>query len=452
MRTGWGTLACGIVLGAAAGFVAGHLSAWTRAPAPHAPHPLFNATPDLSRALAADDADEGPVFFPEHVAPPAQATETVFADAVVDPVGDQHPQAAPREPAALPVPADAAPLSDDSRATLRTLLDAELADLTPADRDVWLDVLDGLPPADAVGIVRLWKKFGSGPGLLADSHLADALPETRKPAILLPTPTADNAISNRDDAASIVRDRIVDVPHSSQRAILDHARQVFTHNLLCMETFGFRRSEPLFGNPTASSAAAAPDLNAERIFTSPPPNLRIIGTRIDHRPGEILKSPSALDLAIEGDGFFVVTHPDLGEFFTRCGRFSRAPDGRLVLQTTCGELPVAPEIVIPDNAAALTFSADGEVTVAHSDGVTEQIGTLSLALFVAPAQLSPQNDALFSASERSGAAQIGRPSDGLRGKILQYHLERSNVVVPVENAWLRQIDEWVDLVDGIRTP
>src|SRR4029078_11095746 len=98
---------------------------------------------------------------------------------------------------------------------------------------------------------------------------------------------------------------------------------------------------------------------------------------------------NALDLAIQGEGFFVVTHPERGELFSRCGRFSRSPDGHLVLQTSCGELPVSGEIMIP-GSADLSISTDGEVTVARSGGVTETIATLDLALFVAPAQLVRQ--------------------------------------------------------------
>jgi flagellar basal-body rod protein FlgG len=147
-----------------------------------------------------------------------------------------------------------------------------------------------------------------------------------------------------------------------------------------------------------------------------------------------------------------VTHPQHGELFTRCGRFSRSPDGRLVLTTSGGELPVSPEIVLPDDAVAVTISLDGEATVTRSGGASETIGTLSLALFVAPTQLVQQADALFSASERSGAPQLGRPQDGLRGGILQRHLERSNVAAMLEHAWLDQIDTWLELLDSSAVP
>jgi flagellar basal-body rod protein FlgG len=174
--------------------------------------------------------------------------------------------------------------------------------------------------------------------------------------------------------------------------------------------------------------------------------VQLITSRIDHSMGTVAKTASPLDLAIEGEGFFVVTHPDEGESYTRCGRFSRGEEGRLSLHTSRGDLTLTPEIRIPGDCAALLVARDGEVSIRRESGEPEKIGVIGLALFVSPAQLIASNDALFKPSPQSGSPQLGRPADGLRGGLLQHSLERSNVDVDREQALLRRIDEWLQQI------
>lgn len=230
MRKDWGKLACGIVLGAATGFVGGHVSAWSRATAarPYGPNAADVGSPFqvATRAPIPSEPHTGPVYFPDHMRPPqAAAADTVRADAVMETAGEDG------VPRALPEPAEATPLSDDAANALRAILDTELSDLDPADRDVWLDVLTGLPPEDAVGIVRMWKKFGTGPGLHSEAHRADAPPPALTPSPLAPAPFSD--------AGTLEIDRRHALP---QRTNLHDARQLVIDNLLSAETFGYRRS------------------------------------------------------------------------------------------------------------------------------------------------------------------------------------------------------------------
>jgi len=373
-------------------------------------------------------APDGPVFFPQHLHAESEVDEPVHADAELTANDVPKAEVSGHEPAALPEPAEATPLTDDSDPTLKAILEAELAHLSPADRDVWLDVLEGLPPADALGIVRLWKRFGSGPGLAVDTHHANALPETFQPSILAPTPNTLLPFSDGPAAAL--------TPQTNLR----EARELVQQNLLNAETYGFRRIEPLFGTPS-------PKLELEGagsgVAANPRPALRMVTSRIDHSMGEVVNTASPLDLAIDGEGFFVVTHPDEGEFFTRCGRFSRDDEGRLSLLTSLGSMTVTPEIVIPADCARLTVSREGEVSIHRDSGEPEKIGTIVLAMFVAPAQLIAAGDALFEPSARSGAPQLGRAYDGLRGGLVQRALERSNVEADGERRLLIQIDEWL---------
>lgn len=433
MRNGWGMWVCGVVLGAAAGFVCGHVAAWSRVEKHSDDHAVpFQAEAAANITPPEAEFDDGPVYFPDRVAPPLaqnDGDEMMHADAVLG-TGQAHP-AAVSEPAALPEPADAAPLSEAEQHTLGALLDSALEDLAPADREIWLDALEGMQPEDALGVVRIWKQFGGGPGLLADTHTADAPAQTKIPSILLPAPNTPAPFSRAPSPRKKLRD----------------ARQIVIHNLLNAETYGYRRIEPAFGisspfspgQPTSAGANAGVDR----------PALQMAQSRIDHSPGRLVETVSPFDLAIEGNGFFVVRAPDEGQLFTRCGRFSRNPEGRLVLKTSHGELPVEPKISIPRDSVALKVSIDGEVSIARDGGPPEAVGVLTLALFVAPAQLATQSDALFAETERSGAPQIGEPNEGGRGVILQRRLEQSNVSVVAATSQLQRIDEWLELIDDV---
>lgn len=413
MRTGWGTLACGVVVGAAAGFVCGHVAAWTQASARADENPSIPAWPEpadqfVLPSLADDNTDpNSPVFFPEHLHGSLALAEPVHADAELS--GSEPVRST--EPAALPEPAEATLLAADGQETLRALLDAELSHLSAADREVWLDVLEGLPPADAVGIVRLWKRFGSGPAVDDSDH---PLPDLFNPSALAPTPVPEP------------KPGVLAATPSK----LHEARAIVQHNLHNAATIGFHRIEPVFSSPPPNSDS-----------TARPPVM--IASRIDHTAGTLIETASPLDLAIDGEGFFVVKHPTGGTLYTRCGRFSRDPDGRLSLTTSHGDLPIEPEIRIPGDSTGLLVAFNGEVSIQRDAAEREQIGVLRLAMFVAPAQLNATDDALFMPSARSGAPQVGQPGDGVRGNLLQRHLEPSNVDAARETALLRQIDDWV---------
>jgi flagellar basal body rod protein FlgG len=109
-------------------------------------------------------------------------------------------------------------------------------------------------------------------------------------------------------------------------------------------------------------------------------------------------------------------------------------------------MTVTPEIQIPADCALLAVSREGDVAIHRDAGEPEKIGTIALGMFVDPAQLTAAGEALFKPSERSGTPQLGRPSDGLRGGLVQHALERSNVDVDGERQLLRQIDEWLQTI------
>jgi len=111
----------------------------------------------------------------------------------------------------------------------------------------------------------------------------------------------------------------------------------------------------------------------------------------DFRAGPLERTGAPLDLAIAGDGFFVLQGPN-GDVFSRDGVFLRNAEGQLV---NTGGLPVLGNrgvIILPPNATNIVVASDGSVA---ADGVI--IDRLQIASFGDPRQLEPVGTALYRA-------------------------------------------------------
>src|SRR5690606_22164200 len=127
--------------------------------------------------------------------------------------------------------------------------------------------------------------------------------------------------------------------------------------------------------------------------------------------GGLNNTGNALDVAINGRGFFQVLLPDGSFAYTRDGSFKTSAEGELV---TSSGYRVQPGISIPQGAQSVTVGDDGTVSaqIAGQNGLT-QIGTLQLTDFVNPAGLQPRGENLLVESAASGPAQSSTP--GLNG-------------------------------------
>lgn len=136
----------------------------------------------------------------------------------------------------------------------------------------------------------------------------------------------------------------------------------------------------------------------------------------------------ATDVAIQGDGFFVVDTVN-GQRFMRSGAFSLDNVGQLVapggerVQGTGGDIVVDPALY---NDVAI--GADGTVTARRADnGQLDVIDQLLLARFPNPGGLVRAGNGLFAAAPAAGAAVVSTPGDEGLGSLQAGTLEMSNV-------------------------
>ncbi|REJ98489.1 MAG: flagellar hook basal-body protein [Planctomycetota bacterium] len=437
MTRGWSTLACAAILGGAIGFAAGYLFPASRLSssssdpsgnwatfAPNAEFPHVSGETDT--ATEADSVAEQPVYFPDHAHSDQTAIAATNTALLVDAaaVGAET-----SEPGALPAGHGASPITGEEPADddLQGLLDAELADVPGEDRQVWLDVLQGLPPEDALGILRMWKRFGTQTGGIPASPSASARPFVTPPAAVPLTEVRHPA-----------PDPVIAQFHAARAVLIDNLTRCWTP--------AYQRIEPVLNLPSDELAEAAPPApEAVSLMNETAARENQIATRIDLTPGELRFSARPLDVAIGGMGFFVFERSGR-TLFARCGRFTMDAERRIVLADQAGPCVLQPEITIPDDATQIAIDQYGTVSVSRrASDEKEALGQIELALFMDPAALTVLDGLLYAANDDSGMATIDRPSRANRGLLSQFHIEASNTTYDAEIKRVRQIDELIKL-------
>ena len=145
--------------------------------------------------------------------------------------------------------------------------------------------------------------------------------------------------------------------------------------------------------------------------------------------GAFRQTGEALDLAIEGEGFFQVLDPSSGEtVYTRAGNFSLNSNGEIVMGSASTGRLLEPSISIPEDATAISVSAEGIVSV-KQPGTTElsTVGQIELARFINPEGLLKMGENLYSETGASGTATLSNPGQDGVGVVRQNMLEASNV-------------------------
>jgi len=158
--------------------------------------------------------------------------------------------------------------------------------------------------------------------------------------------------------------------------------------------------------------------------------VRVVATEKVYTQGNLTQTGNALDVAINGRGFFQILMPDGTMAYTRDGSFQVSAQGELV---TSSGFAVQPGITIPDGAQSVTIGADGTVSVQLSgQSSPTQIGSLQLVDFINPAGLQPRGENLLLESAASGPPQTGTPGLNGLGLLVQGSVESSNVNVVEE--------------------
>ncbi len=142
--------------------------------------------------------------------------------------------------------------------------------------------------------------------------------------------------------------------------------------------------------------------------------------------GATQRTDRTLDLAIDGDTFFIVNDGS-STYYTRAGNFYLDNAGNLITSDGFYVLnSSSAKITIPVAATNITIDKNGLVT-GEVGGTKTTYGTIGLAKFVNPEGLMKVGNSLYSASNNSGAATVGAPGAASYGTLSTGALEMSNV-------------------------
>ena len=209
---------------------------------------------------------------------------------------------------------------------------------------------------------------------------------------------------------------------------------VISNNLANVNTTGFKQDRPVFED-LLYQTIRQPGAQATTVNQLPSglmigTGVRTVATEKIHTQGNIIQTGNALDVAIQGRGFFQILTPDGEVAYTRDGTFQRNSDGDVVMSN--GYL-LEPALNIPQDVQSLTIGVDGTVSATlPGDAIPVILGNMELADFINPTGLQPVGENLFKETAASGVPIVGTPGlDGL-GSVVGGALETSNVNVVSE--------------------
>lgn len=210
--------------------------------------------------------------------------------------------------------------------------------------------------------------------------------------------------------------------------------QVISNNLANVNTTGFKNDSVVFEDllyqtyrqPGAFSSSDTELPSGLMVGTG----VRVVATEKSHVQGSIVQTERALDMAVNGKGFFQILMPNGDINYTRDGTFQINEDGEMV--TSNGYL-MEPAITVPNDTQSITIGTDGTVSIMQPGTPTPTIiGNVELADFVNPTGLQPLGENLYQETGASGSPVVGVPGlDGV-GTIIGGALESSNVNVVTE--------------------
>ncbi|WP_449242317.1 flagellar basal-body rod protein FlgG [Desulfovibrio sp.] len=216
---------------------------------------------------------------------------------------------------------------------------------------------------------------------------------------------------------------------------------VMSNNLANVNTTGFKKSRAEFEDLMYQTMRIAGSINegGNRIPTGLQVGMGVRPVTV-HKfftQGDFQNTGNPLDMAIEGDGFFLLDQNGQ-DVYTRAGAFKLDNEGRVV---TANGYALQPEFTVPQDTVNVVITERGHISALDRNGQELAAADIPVYTFINPAGLNAVGRNLFTETEASGPAQQCTPGDDNFGTLAQGFLEMSNV---------EMVDEMVGLIVGQR--
>lgn len=211
---------------------------------------------------------------------------------------------------------------------------------------------------------------------------------------------------------------------------------VIGNNIANVNTVGFKKSRVMFQDILSQTVAGATAPGDETGGINPRQiglGVRTSAIDVVHSPGSPMTTNLTTDLAIDGDGYFVVAPTvDGPRYLTRAGNFNRDALGNLVTSQGYFVLSADEDMInIPrEDYTSFSIDTNGIVWGTTPEGLTEEITTIGTTTISNPGGLKKVGGSLYEVTMNAnpdGEFEIGAPLDNNSGQIISGQLEMSNV-------------------------
>ena len=194
----------------------------------------------------------------------------------------------------------------------------------------------------------------------------------------------------------------------SGQSALKREMSVIANNLANMNTTAYKGEKMMFVEHLVKSKGGNSFIPQKLTYT------RDVAQYQNFAEGPIKNTGNTFDVAIHGDGYFVVETPD-GEHYTRNGHFQLNNDGKLV--------NLSDQAVLSDAGTPFFFGPEDKDIEITADGLVStrngEIGKIRIVKFDTPQNLQKKASGLYFTEDQ--------PVDVTNPTLLQKSLEGSNV-------------------------
>jgi flagellar basal-body rod protein FlgF len=194
----------------------------------------------------------------------------------------------------------------------------------------------------------------------------------------------------------------------SRQMTLRREMDVIANNIANADTTGFKVEQLMVRTEAQKPASNIDGPNPVKFVLDD-------GVARDFTQGPLSQTSGAFDLAIEGKGFFKVTTP-AGDRFTRDGRFTLSPEGKLTTQDGDAVQGDGGEIVVDPAKGPVAIATDGTVSQGE-----ERLGKVAVFAFDDRSVLAKDHGNLLKNTSNA------QPQTDAASRMRQGMLEGSNV-------------------------
>jgi fagellar hook-basal body proteins len=206
--------------------------------------------------------------------------------------------------------------------------------------------------------------------------------------------------------------------------------EVIGNNISNVNTTGYKSAAASYGDTFSNTLRAATSASGDAAIQVGT-GVQITGISTNFTQGSLASTGNGTDLAVSGQGYFVVQDSTGRNYATRDGAFRFDNDGFLVNSLgykVLGEDGTPVQVEDYNEKASVTIGSNGVITVFEADGTSSEAATIGLLKIGDQSKLMKSGNNLYDfGSTGAAVGDMVQPGSEGAGTIQTGRLEMSNV-------------------------